>query len=93
MKWINVGFKCKGCGEITDKPSKKGKREVCPSCSADMIKWERPLNERPGRCTTCSRGDSFTLHIVKGELLRYCNECKEWFDPTKNIVIRKGVMK
>jgi hypothetical protein len=89
---FNRGFMCKNCGPIEKAKSKqitKVKHNVCPNCSEIVTEWERPLNERAGHCGNCV-GASFTLAIVKGQLLRCCKTCKEVYNTDRGEIVREG---
>lgn len=89
---FNKGFLCPSCGPIpTAKKSSRNKVQfdVCLACSNVVSKWERPLNERAGRCGNCG-GGAFTLAVWKGDILRKCKTCDEVFNVDKNEVTRKG---
>lgn len=87
---FNRGFSCSSCG-IIPKAVKKGQRVVCPVCSLTVTPWEKPINERSGRCFRCSNG-SFSLKFDKGQLLRTCKKCGEKIDPDTGEIIIKGVI-
>lgn len=89
---FNQGFICSKCGPIPTAKNKtinKTQYQVCPDCSHVVHKWERPLNERSGRCGNCAKG-SFTLALHKGRLLRCCKECAEVKNTDTGEIIRKG---
>ncbi|AHJ88651.1 hypothetical protein GBK2_53 [Geobacillus phage GBK2] len=89
---FNKGFLCPTCGPIEKskkKTIKKVQYDTCPDCGNIVTPWERPLNERPGRCGNCGNA-KFKLAMVKGHLLRCCQHCSEVFDVDANKVIRKG---
>lgn len=89
---FNRGFLCASCGPIekaSKKTIKKVQYDICPECGAIVKEWERPLNERPGRCGNCA-GGSFKLAIHKGQLLRCCKTCKEVINPDTGKVTRGG---
>jgi uncharacterized Zn finger protein len=89
---FNKGFLCPTCGPIEKskkKTIKKQQYDTCPNCGEIVTKWERPLNERAGRCQNCGNA-SFTLAIVKHHLLRCCKQCKQVYDVDAEKVIRKG---
>jgi len=92
---LNHGYKCTRCNHIAKEPDKRkrGGKTVfhCPACEYPntMQAWEKPLNERVGRCNLCGNGE-FKLIIRKGQWLRGCPECGEWIDPVTNEIIREG---
>lgn len=90
---FNRGFICSRCGPIQTAKKRsiaKVQRDTCPDCSGIVTRWERPLNERSGRCHNCAHG-AFKQAFVKGHLLRACKQCGEVVDIDGNmIVIRKG---
>lgn len=89
---FNQGFLCRDCGPMekaTSKTINKVKHDICPMCSKVVTPWERPLNERPGRCSHCAYG-SFTLAIVKSRLIRCCKRCLQVDDADTGQVHRKG---
>lgn len=90
---FNKGFYCKDCGPIQKakkRTIKKVQYNTCPTCHTIVDEWERPLNERDGRCGNCGYG-SFKLAMTKGRLLRMCKQCSEVVDTdNKNKVVRKG---
>lgn len=81
---FNDGWLCTNCGVIPKLKKKtilKKEFQVCPNCErVTTIKWSKPLNERPGRCSNCGHG-SFTLALWKGNLLNKCKQC----DQVKNV--------
>lgn len=87
---INRGFMCSNCGVIP-KATKKTNRVICPVCTNQVTPWEKPLNERSGRCRTCAKA-SFKLKFEKSRLLRTCKTCSEKIDPDTGEIIRKGVL-
>jgi DNA-directed RNA polymerase subunit RPC12/RpoP len=88
---MNRGFRCAKCSNITDKPNKKGKRLLCPSCSSEVVEWERPLNERPGYCGFCEN-TTFKLLINNHNLHRICKKCGVTLNIDTNEVINVGDM-
>jgi hypothetical protein len=89
---FNKGFYCSNCGPIPNSKKRsinKTQYDLCPNCDNIVTPWERPLNERTGRCSNCGNA-SFTLAIVKHHLLRCCKRCKEVYDIDADKVIRKG---
>jgi hypothetical protein len=89
---FNRGFLCNVCGPIrtaTSSTKNKVKRNVCPECQSVVSEWQRPKNERVGKCGCCANG-SFTLAIVKRHVLRCCDKCKEVLDTDTMQVVRKG---
>jgi hypothetical protein len=90
---FNRGYLCNACGPCEKPDTKKiGVRKyiVCPTCAEVVTEWVRPINERPGRCRTCS-GGAFKLALLKGELLRCCKTCKEIVNPDfPDVIIRQG---
>jgi len=90
---MNRGFKCRDCGQVCEKAKEKTiskvKYKVCPHCSGLVDPWERPLNERPGRCINCA-GGKFNLAMVKGRMLRNCPGCGMVIDVDTKEVIREG---
>ena len=87
---FNRGFECKSCG-VMEKAAKKGQRTICPICSLPVVSWEKPLNERSGRCRTCA-GAKFESKIHKHQLLRRCRNCNEVYNIDTEKVVRKGVI-
>lgn len=94
--YMNHGYKCTRCNHIAKEPAKRkrGGKTVfhCPACEYPntMQKWEKPLNERVGRCDTCGNGE-FKLIMKERRMLRGCPECGKWIDPETNKRIREGV--
>ena len=89
---FNRGFYCKECGPIETAKKKtinKVQHAICPECSGIVEEWERPLNERSGRCNSCGNAD-FELKIWKHQLLRRCKECDGVFNTDTNEVLREG---
>jgi hypothetical protein len=89
---FNHGFMCALCGPIpkaNKKTINKIPHNICPDCMQIVEVWERPENERPGRCSNCGYG-SFKLAIVKGHLLRNCKKCTQVFDTETEKIIREG---
>lgn len=89
---FNKGFLCPEHGPIRTAASKtrlKIKYNVCPDCSKVVTPWERPLNERPGRCSNCANG-SFESELVEGKFLRECKKCKEKIDIDTGEIITQG---
>jgi hypothetical protein len=93
---FNKGFYCAICGPIpraAKKTIKKIPYNICPDCMSIVQLWDRPLNERDGRCGNCGNG-SFTNAIVKGQLLRCCKQCAEVVNTDKDCeIVRKGEVK
>jgi hypothetical protein len=93
MTNFTKGFKCALCGPIEKAKTKtinKIPHNICPECMGFVEVWERPLNERSGRCSHCAYG-SFTSAIVKGDLLRCCKRCLQVENVDKNMqIVRKG---
>lgn len=90
---FNTGFLCTACGPIEKAVSRtlnKSKVNVCPECQNVVRTWERPLNERDGRCRTCS-GGGFTLKMQNRELLRICKRCEEVYNTDTKMVVTRGV--
>lgn len=92
-KMFNKGFLCTECGPIpaaNKRSISKVSTNCCPNCSKPVKAWERPLNERPGRCGNCSYG-SFKSAYVNRHLLRCCKRCDEVVDIDNGLkLIRKG---
>lgn len=89
---FNRGFLCKECGPIPKAKTRSKnriKRETCPDCMGVVTPWERPMNERPGRCLNCAYA-GFKLAVVKGVIVRACKRCNEAYSPETKQVIRKG---
>ena len=90
---FNKGFLCKECGPIPDSIKRsinKVKWDCCKACGGIVTRWERPLNERSGRCSLCGNG-AFELEIKKGHLLRCCKKCNQVVDTDKNCeIVIKG---
>lgn len=89
---FNKGFKCPNCGPVESAKKKtinKVQYDTCPNCSSIVSKWDRPLNERDGRCGNCGNG-AFTLALVKSQLLRCCKVCKEVYNTDRNNIVREG---
>lgn len=87
------GFYCPDHGPIEkakDKTIQKAKYKVCPDCSKIVTTWERPLNERSGRCGNCA-GGAFILAMGKkklaGQMLRKCKKCGEVINPDHPTII------
>jgi hypothetical protein len=92
---FNQGFLCPDCGPIPTAKKRsiaKVQHDTCPDCGKIVSKWERPLNERSGRCNNCG-GGAFTLVMWKGDLLRKCKKCDEVYNTDTKIVKRKGLKK
>jgi transcription elongation factor Elf1 len=93
---INSGFMCPNCGpmkECSSKSIKKVAHLVCKRCEALVNKWERPLNERAGRCTNCAGCDfasSMGKDKLKGHLIRLCRICSEEYDIDAEKVLTPG---
>jgi DNA-directed RNA polymerase subunit RPC12/RpoP len=89
---FNRGFFCSNCGPI-EKSSKntikKVQYDTCPACSLIVKKWERPLNERKGRCPNCAHG-GFKLGMKKGVMLRKCLKCGEITNPDTKEIVKEG---
>lgn len=89
---FNNGFKCPNCGPVQEskkKTIKKVQYTVCKICEAIVTPWQRPLNERAGRCGNCGNAH-FELKIHNHELLRRCRHCDEVFNTDSGKVLRKG---
>lgn len=83
---FNNGFYCPNCGPIPrarTRSRNKVRVNTCHNCEAVVTVWERPLNERIGRCGNCANG-WFKLAVVKGQLLRCCKVCDEVVNTDKN---------
>lgn len=79
---FNKGYLCQTCGPIPNaqKRTRKGLTVfTCQTCGQAVDEWERPLNERDGRCIKCG-GASFTLKIDNHHLLRICKSCGDIYD-------------
>lgn len=95
---FNHGFMCPNCGPIREAKKKtvnKVEYKACKSCDSIVKSWERPLNERTGRCSTCGAA-SFNAAMgknnLRGHILRQCKDCGEVFDTDTMTVLRKGKM-
>lgn len=89
---FNKGYYCTNCGPIqtAKKRTRKGERvTTCPNCGQVVTEWERPLNERIGRCRTCG-GAAFKLKMNNHHLLRICKNCGEVFDTDEEKIIQRG---
>ncbi|MBU5342314.1 hypothetical protein [Caldifermentibacillus hisashii] len=89
---FNKGYYCHSCGPIQTsvKRTRKGEKfNTCPNCGQVVTEWERPLNERDGRCRTCGNG-SFNLKIENHHLLRVCKNCGEIYDTDNEKITKKG---
>jgi ribosomal protein L37AE/L43A len=76
---FNRGFLCPKCGPVAkakDKTYNKAKIKACGKCDAPVTPWERPLNERPGRCRKCSHA-GFINRIENGLFIRKCKKCND----------------
>ncbi|AKU43398.1 hypothetical protein CPT_Silence61 [Bacillus phage Silence] len=94
MSFFNKGFMCPECGPVPLNGSvvrsiNKAKFNACKVCASRVTPWERPLNERAGRCGNCA-GTSFKSAIVKHQFLRCCNDCGQVLDVDSNKIIREG---
>lgn len=87
------GFECITCGWIGPKAktrsSKNVKYHACQECGAPAKEWEKPLNQRPGRCPHCANA-KFLLRIENHELIRTCEHCGEERNPETNERKRSG---
>lgn len=96
MLVFNKGFLCLECGPIEKAASKqinKAKHDVCPACGNIVRKWERPLNERDGRCYNCGHAhfkSAMGKNKLKGHLLRQCRKCNEVYDIDAEKILVKG---
>lgn len=89
---FNKGWMCANCGPVQEVESKtklKIKRTVCKTCDAVVTEWERPLNERPGRCSNCTHG-SFELELVNGHIIRKCKKCDEISNAETGEILKQG---
>lgn len=93
---FNHGFYCTNCGPIEkakERSINKVRHKTCNECGSIVTSWERPLNERVGRCANCAHG-SFTLALgkgkLKGQLLRKCKHCGQVSNPDTNEILREG---
>lgn len=90
---FNVGWLCKECGPVAESKKRsinKVQWDCCKDCGGIVTKWERPLNERDGRCGNCANA-AFTSAIVKGQLLRCCKTCNEVVNTDQDCkIVRKG---
>jgi hypothetical protein len=93
MLVFNIGWMCKECGPVQESKKRsinKVQWDCCKVCGGIVTPWERPLNERSGRCGNCGNG-SFKLAMFKGNLLRCCKKCDEVVNTDQNCKItRKG---
>lgn len=92
MITFNRGFMCAECGPIQKskrRSVKKVQYDTCPTCSKIVNPWERPLNERAGRCGNCGEA-SFLSAVWKGDILRKCKKCDEVYNVDKEKISRKG---
>lgn len=93
---FNTGFKCIDCGPIptaTNKTINKTQYKVCPKCSKVVSAWQRPLNERVGRCKHCANG-GFKQAIGKGKykgaFLTQCTKCGQVANPDTGDILKQG---
>lgn len=90
---FNRGWMCKECGPVEESKKRtinKVQWDCCKTCGGIVMAWERPLNERSGRCGNCANA-SFSSAMVKGHLLRCCKVCKEVIDIDADCkIVRKG---
>ena len=89
---FNKGYKCSRCGPMESATKRTRKGEIvftCPMCGQVVTEWERPLNERVGRCGTCGKS-SFELKLENDRLIRTCKSCHEEFDTWTEKVIKRG---
>lgn len=90
---FNIGWMCQECGPVAESKKRaiaKVQYDCCKVCGGIVQKWTRPLNERAGRCKNCA-GASFTMALVKHQLLRCCKQCGEVVNTDQDCkVVRKG---
>ena len=93
---INNGFMCPNCGPV--KESKAAVRntmpvKICKLCAAIVKVWERPKNERAGRCLNCA-GCNFETGLgknkLKGHFIRLCRICEEVYDIDAERILKPG---
>jgi ssDNA-binding Zn-finger/Zn-ribbon topoisomerase 1 len=91
---FNRGYLCPQCGPIPAAKSRTIKKiayKTCPGCERIVTEWERPLNERAGRCGNCGQA-AFSLKVVNGHIHRKCkNEsCQTVFNVDLNVIVEGG---
>lgn len=89
---FNIGWLCPNCGPIPDgkkRSLKKVQRMTCRTCESVVMPWQRPLNERSGRCNNCGYA-AFQLAMVKGYVIRKCKHCAEVYNVETKNRIRPG---
>ena len=92
---FNRGYICKDHGPM-EKAITRNKRFVCPLCTKDVKPWEKPIEERPGRCGLCGKSNFKSIvyrgknKSLRGHILRGCLYCKEVLDSDTEKVIKKG---
>lgn len=85
---FNRGFFCKDHGPM-EKAGTRNKRNICLICSKDVQPWEKPITERPGRCSLCGCG-GFKQALYKSDFLTQCHDCKQVYNVDKKKVVTKG---
>lgn len=89
---FNKGFLCPNCGPVQESKSKsiaKVQHNCCKECDAIVKVWERPLNERAGRCNNCA-GAHFGHRLENSYLIRICHNCNEEYNTDTRQVHKKG---
>jgi hypothetical protein len=89
---FNQGWFCKECGPVKESKKRsiaKVQYDCCKDCGGIVTEWERPLNERAGRCRNCA-ASGFEMAIHKGHLIRNCKTCNEVYDIDADKLIQKG---
>jgi len=93
---FNKGFMCSNCGPIQESKKRsiqKVQHDTCKQCDAIVNVWERPKNERAGRCTNCASCNFETglgKNELKGHLIRLCRICAEEYDIDAEKVLKPG---
>jgi hypothetical protein len=89
---FNKGYLCINHGPVQESVKRsinKVKHDCCKICGAVVRPWERPLNERAGRCNNCA-GGCFGQKLVNRHLIRVCNICTEEYNTDTNKIIKPG---
>ena len=89
---FNKGYMCKRCGPVAEAKKRTIAKAIvicCKDCDGVVTAWERPLNERPGRCGNCATS-SFSLSVSGGYIMRECKVCGQYDNSETGEVITKG---
>lgn len=89
---FNKGYLCINCGPVKESKKRsinKTQHDCCKECGAVVRTWERPLNERAGRCSNCA-GGHFGQRLENHCLIRVCNICTEEYNTDTHKIVKPG---